>query len=738
MAGFWEADALAEPAAPAAPKGNGFWEADALADAAPSPVATAPAATDADRAITALTPFFEKGVSTRNSAGQWTGEARALLSKAGVNPDAIDHKAEKSLLATYEGRNQPAGDEAAAVGRGLINGIPIAGPYALSGVNKAAAFVRSVQNGTSYSDELKNVENFGKRTADANPISTTAGEVGGGVLGTAPLVAAAPAAFGAGAGGLVLRSGASAASGALLGLGDAAVRSGGDGMETLKGGGIGLVAGGLGPGAGKLVGKGVNATLGALAERRVAVPGAGKQAAAKLADDLRTSGGADAVRARLEELGPEAMLLDASPSFVGRAQGLAVQPETRATITAPLETRNLGTNQRVRAGLDEALGEAPVPSQVEAQFAAKRKEAGPLFERALGEAGPVDASDALSEIAQRLNTAAGSEKAALLRARELLTEEGANGGLVPRSDPRYLANAKQELDKLIDYGDPTIGVARGSLSKNDGALAAVRQQLNGALEAQVPGYADANLAYRTAARASEALESGKRVLGGGDAAIHPEDFVRDLNGRPIEQQAALRAGVRADLDRAVGNSANDLQALRKQFLEDPDWNRQKLNAAFGNEPVADVARTIDANQTFRDHYADIVKNSQTQQRAAAAADMAVREIMPKGGVSGVALAGAAGGPTGTALALGGKGAKIAANAAGRASDLARNRETAAILTMKAGPERDALIDALNARLEAASRGEAVASQMDKFVRQVLQSQNDRREPLQIRARAGRQ
>lgn len=150
-----------------------------------------------------------------------------------------------------------AGDEAAAWGRGIINGVPVVGPYMLGGVNRGVAAVRSLQNGTTFPEELKKVEEFGESTAKANPWSTFGGEMGGGVLGTLPLVAAAPVAFGAGAASLPVRMGASMASGGVLGAADAAVRSDGDADATAFGAKVGAGLGLAGPAIGAGVGKAV-------------------------------------------------------------------------------------------------------------------------------------------------------------------------------------------------------------------------------------------------------------------------------------------------------------------------------------------------------------------------------------------------------------------------------------------------------------------------------------------------
>lgn len=149
------------------------------------------------------------------------------------------------------------GDESAAVGRGLIDGVPVVGPYLLGGVNRAVAGIRALKNDSRYSDELKAVEDFGRRTAEEHPIATGAGEIGGGIAGTLPLMAAAPAAFGVSGAALPVRMLASGASGAGLGGADAAVRSGGDlgaiEMGAAIGGGLGAAGPAIGAGVGRVV-----------------------------------------------------------------------------------------------------------------------------------------------------------------------------------------------------------------------------------------------------------------------------------------------------------------------------------------------------------------------------------------------------------------------------------------------------------------------------------------------------
>lgn len=194
------------------------------------------------------------------------GEAQAAPS-----PD-ISRLSDAELRSLYERHapQQPAGalppledaGTAATIARGLLNGIPIAGPYIVSGANKAAAGIRALANDTRYSDELKRVEAASNQMAASRPITTGLSEFGGAVLGTAPAVAMAPAAFGASAAPLALRIGASAVTNSAIGGADAAARSGGDIDAIRDGAKFGALGGAASPliaaGAGKLAAGAMN------------------------------------------------------------------------------------------------------------------------------------------------------------------------------------------------------------------------------------------------------------------------------------------------------------------------------------------------------------------------------------------------------------------------------------------------------------------------------------------------
>ena len=132
-----------------------------------------------------------------------------------------------------------AGDSSAAVGRGMLNGVPVLGPYIAGGADRLAAGVRSVQHGTPFADELANVQRFDTATAAASPIANAAGEFAGGTLGSAAILPAEGLGL---VGGLGARLAGGAFGGGALGAADSYER----GQDPLAGG---VAGGAMGAGA---------------------------------------------------------------------------------------------------------------------------------------------------------------------------------------------------------------------------------------------------------------------------------------------------------------------------------------------------------------------------------------------------------------------------------------------------------------------------------------------------------
>lgn len=316
----------------------------------------------------------------------------------------------------------------------------------------------------------------------------------------------------------------------------------------------------------------------------------------------------------LSRMGPSAMLVDAGPLYKGLGEGVANKIGSGQTrLVNALERRNETRNDRLAEAATENFGPAESPVALTAQILGRRKtETGPLFQKAFDEAPPVDATNVIATIGQRLNKAEGHEKDALTKALDMLRQrDPETGAMVLKTDAQRLHNIKGELDNLIKYGDPKLGIPAGALSREQGALKTVRSDINTTLREQVPGYGAANDASASYAKAAEAIEAGQSVLDGGKAALWPADLASKMSTMAAAEQGALKAGVRGNIENRVGTMSNDLAALKKALGGERDWNRDKMGMLFGEKPTAAMANTVDSEGRFAATYADIARGSRT-------------------------------------------------------------------------------------------------------------------------------
>lgn len=280
---------------------------------------------------------------------------------------------------------------------------------------------------------------------------------------------------------------------------------------------------------------------------------------------------------------------------------------------------------------------------------------------------------------------------------------GIGRAIVPDRNPKALHNAKEALDAMIAHVQAQQGSAAASELR---ALSAVRSGVNDALEAQVPGYAEANRTAQHFFQQRDAFDAGQRLLNGGREAARPAQVAADTAAMTPEVQQAQRLGLRTEVDRLVGTQLNDRLALRKALMGEGDYNRARMGTVFGEEPTAGMAAAVDREAAFDATHQNIVRNSQTAQRVAAAADLAPRDVRPSPSDAVPAVAAAVGGVqaglAAQAAKLGIKGAQAGLNAAGRARDIARNKELAEALTRRQGEQLEALLEAIGAR-QAAER-----------------------------------
>jgi hypothetical protein len=459
--------------------------------------------------------------------------------------------------------------------------------------------------------------------------------------------------------------------------------------KAIIGAELGGVIGGAIPGAGRLIGAGYNVAANAV---RGGAEGMSRGASKHLVDALMADTPAS-VQARLSQLGPDAMLADAGPAFLGKAQGASLNSdEGRSILQGALTTRNAETNARIMDGVNRALGPAEDPQTVTNAIRAHRSDVdGQAYPAAFQNAGPVDTSNVLAELGPMIGRSVGMEQRALTNLREMLMMHGPNGRVVPQSNAEVLHKIKGELDNVIEYDAPGLGLPAAALSRQQGALRHMRGLVNEALERQVPGYMEANRQSAGLARRAEAVELGTQYLGNGKTTASPARFEHEFTQLTPGEQIAFAKGSRGEIERKLGTKANDLQALRSELQGEGGWNTDKLATVHGRESAEDLINSVERNLAFRDTHNKVVENSQTAQRLSA------KEAMKPSPASDPALIN----PNATVAGMGLTGIKKALGLVYHAVKPSETRafgEIAEILSSQ-GPARDARLQSLMEALD---------------------------------------
>lgn len=515
-------------------------------------------------------------------------------------------------------------------------------------------------NGWDYSGNLANeraqTEQFKADHPIASPVLEAVGGVGSLGVGKAAVLApgaTAPAAVPAVTKTLGQKVLAGARTGAGIGTisGVAGSKDWADLPQTIKGAAFGtgagaLLGGGLTLGAAG-VGNGVNWLADAIRSTR----GISKEAAAHLLPAVEAQG-PQATQDALDRLGPDAMLADTGPALLGNAQGAALNSaEGRATLETALTNRNNGTNARLEVDRNAALGPAdvnpngqPIDAQtIRDNILAHRKAIDDVnYPAALDNAPDVQTAPILQALTAQIPRTVGMERKALTNLRDMMMTTEKRPRLDPfgrqevnpktgqpvfddvpvsQNDAGVLHKVKGELDNVINYDRPGLGVPAGAVQNQQGSLKFFRGALNNTLENQVPGYREANAASHALANRAEAVQRGTQYLGSGKTTSAPGSFADEFNPLPQGEKIALGKGSRAEIERVFGTKANDLQALANELQGEGGWNTAKIATVHGQDAADQLVASLDRNKTFRDTKTRVVDNSQTAQRTAAAKAM---------------------------------------------------------------------------------------------------------------------
>lgn len=498
--------------------------------------------------------------------------------------------------------------------------------------------------------------------------------------------------------------------------------------DAAFGGGAGLVLGGSIPAVGRAAGAVYNSVANAARGR---VEGMSRAAGGHLVSAMEADG-PEAVRARVAALGPDSMMADLGPAFLGKAQGASLNSdEGRSVLQNALTRRNEGTNTRIQNDVDAAIGPAQDQGALSASDRIRRlreEQDAKAYAAALENAPSVKTAPIMTDLVDRIAQApvGSAEHKALSSVQTMLTKKikqpvlDVNGDQVydalghekwkdvpvSHDDAGILHKVKVSIDNVIEHDQPGLGVQPGALNNQQASLKQMRYLLNDALEKQVPGYEAANRASAALAKRAEAVKVGTSILGSGKETATPERFAFDFAGLEPGEQIAMAKGLRSEIDRSIGTKANDLQALRTDLQGEGGWNTAKIGTVYGQPAADELAGSVDRNLAFRKTHSDVVLNSQTAQRQAAARAMKPEPssetplFNPNMSITGL-------------LATGAKKAAGAALSAVRPDATRSYGEVARALTEQ-GAKRDAriqsIVDALERRsgnsLASASAGDA--------------------------------
>jgi hypothetical protein len=539
--------------------------------------------------------------------------------------------------AASEMRNQQL-----AASRGAVEGLPIVGPYIASGVEHLAAGLRAPFTDKSYDEELAGIQDRVKRSTEANPGVTQIGNAVGGVVGSLPMVMAAPALFGAGGGSLAARTAASAASGTIVGGLDSGVRSDFDPEAMKWGAGAGLATGAVGPIAGQAIGAGVRKVANALINRGAAkAAGVAPSALSKLNEAAgRDSLDAAGMRMRLDELGPNAMIMDLGPNLQRQGGALASMPgRSQEIVRSAVDQRQLGANQRILGELDDTLGPVRSPVQLNEGIRDGQRATGPAYLQSFQDSSPVQTDYIARSLDDQVRTLRGPAQRAAQQVRGMLNETGRDN---LDTNPYTLFQTRNAIDGLMT-GEDNPQVMR--------VLAQARDQIDENLSRNVPGIKMADAQYEELARQNAGLNRGAQILESGKTSPRPEDLANEIhegvNPRglmvgPSGETFRISQGARAEIDRIVGTKANDIVGLNQVLKGEGDWNRAKLATLFGQDRADRIIDVLDREKTFANTRHIVGQNSETSARDSAKADLAVgvpngdlRNSFQFGGVTGV-------------------------------------------------------------------------------------------------------
>jgi hypothetical protein len=527
--------------------------------------------------------------------------------------DRPEQRAMAEAYVERERRDSPVimgvGDRVRTVARG----VPFVGEY----LDEASALTSGMFD-PKMREEVRDYQRARDRSFDAaNPNQAMVAKAIGGIGGT---IAAIPYASAVKGGQMALGVGAKSVPGAIgRGLVAGALQGGAGGYgradETQDAGkmaatdaAIGAAFGGVVPAA-LATGKAAWDKLAAMVTPNDVLDSVPKAARKFFVDQFGKRADVAALRGKLDELGPNAVLADVSPEMLGIAQGASSRPSSRQAVVDALTARDAGKSTRLAQATNETLGPVVEPSRINRAIAENMDEVGNQYGDVIRRnAQAVDTK----RIADELDTLAVDLRGPAQKVvREIRSDLNIPGTKELDPSPGALWQTRQSIDgKMRTETDP----------KALGQLQAARDRIDAELASSVPGIKQVDGRFEELARQRDGLKEGATIFRSGPEAVRPADFAeriaaapqpKGLTIGPSAEPLRLSQGARAEIDRIVGSNSNDVAAMRQLLKGEGDWNRDKLRMTFGADKADRLLRVLDAEGVMESTFRQVVGGSQT-------------------------------------------------------------------------------------------------------------------------------
>lgn len=498
-----------------------------------------------------------------------------------------------------------------AVGTGMmgaLEGIPVAGPYIKSGVQKAAAGISSLIDGESYDANLRQAQNLSDEAQRAHPTVNTVGQIGGAIgsmipVGSTALGARALGLTGPSIGGRIVASGLS--SGAISAA-DTAAR-GGDAHEA---GWSGLIGGGIGA-AIPVVGAGINAGIRGLGNRIgpaiASVTNPTSEASRRVG--VAVTRDASASPAGVLTSADEAMAQKANIPLVNADRGGEVtralarsaanqSPEARSAINNVANDRFSAQGQRSTDFLKKVTNGAvdDLGLQENIKIAAKAANR-PAYDAAFkSPAAQAVFTPGLQELMQSPSIrsavskvpARSADRGAVQGFKEIGNpfSKNSQGAYVLRqkADGTLVAPTLQFWDQVKQNIDSAIGVAkRGGDNPRVADLTALKSKLVGELDNIVPQYQAARRGAAAFFGAEDSIEAGRNFAKSPRAIPEARKAFSKFSSAEREGFATGYASELIDRIKTVGDRTNVINSIFKN-----QSTRESLDLALGPQRAKEI------------------------------------------------------------------------------------------------------------------------------------------------------